>query len=98
MRWLSGRASNSGARGQGFDTYLRRVVSLSKTLYSLKSTGNTQEVVAPSRHDLKMLTRTLIYLDRKYLSTDKIHILQAHHESLYGIVLISTHSLKCAGK
>ena len=50
-RWLSGRASNSGARGQGFDTYLRHVVSFSKTLYSLKSTGNTQEVVAPSRHD-----------------------------------------------
>ena len=32
-RWLSGRVSE---RGQGFETYLRRVVSLSKTLYSLK--------------------------------------------------------------
>ena len=35
-RWLSGRLSDSGARGRGFETYLRRVVSLSKTLYSLK--------------------------------------------------------------
>ena len=32
--WLSGRVSDSGARGRGFDTYRRRVVSLSKTLYS----------------------------------------------------------------
>ena len=35
-RWLSGRVSDSGARGRGFETYRRRVVSLSKTLYSLK--------------------------------------------------------------
>ena len=35
-RWPSGRASDSGARGRGFKTYLRHVVSLSKTLYSPK--------------------------------------------------------------
>ena len=35
-RWLSGRVSDSGAWGRGFDTYRRRVVSLSKTLYSPK--------------------------------------------------------------
>ena len=35
-RWLSGRVSDSGARGPGFETYLRRVVSLSKTLFSPK--------------------------------------------------------------
>ena len=35
-RWLSGRVSDSGARGLGFETYLRCVVSLSKTLYSPK--------------------------------------------------------------
>ena len=35
-RWLSGRVSDSGARGPGFETYLRRVVSLSKTLYTPK--------------------------------------------------------------
>ena len=34
--WLSGRVSDSGARGPGFETYLRPVVSLSKTLYSPK--------------------------------------------------------------
>ena len=33
---LSGRVSDSGARGRGFETYRRRVVSLSKTLYSPK--------------------------------------------------------------
>ena len=36
VRWLNGRVSDSGARGPGFETYLRRVVSLSKTLYSPK--------------------------------------------------------------
>ena len=35
-RWLSARASDSGARSRGSKPYLRRVVSLSKTLYSLK--------------------------------------------------------------
>ena len=35
-RWLSGRVSDSGARGPGFETYRRRVVSLGKTLYSPK--------------------------------------------------------------
>ena len=30
VQWPSGRASDSGARGQRFETYLRRVVSLSK--------------------------------------------------------------------
>ena len=35
-RWLSGRVSDSGARGRGFETYRRHVVSLSKTLYSPK--------------------------------------------------------------
>ena len=35
-RGLSGRVSDSGARGPGFETYRRRVVSLSKTLYSPK--------------------------------------------------------------
>ena len=34
--WLSVRVPDSGARGRGFETYLRRVVSLGKTLYSLK--------------------------------------------------------------
>ena len=35
-RWLSGRVSDFGARGPGFETYRRCVVSLSKTLYSPK--------------------------------------------------------------
>ena len=36
VRWPSGRASDSGARGLGFDTYLRRVVSLSKDTFTLR--------------------------------------------------------------
>ena len=35
-RWQSGRASDPGARGHGFETYLHGVVSLSKPLYSTK--------------------------------------------------------------
>ena len=51
-QWLSGRASDSGARGWGFDPHSgHRVVSLSKIHLPPKSTGNTQEVVAPSRRD-----------------------------------------------
>ena len=51
-RWPSGRASDSGARGRGFDPHSgRRVVSLSKIHLPPKSTGNTQEAVAPYRHD-----------------------------------------------
>ena len=33
-RWPSGRVSDSGARGLGFDTFLRRVVSLSKDTFT----------------------------------------------------------------
>ena len=46
-RWLSGRASNFGARGPVFEPHDRHIVSfrLSKVLV------NTQEAVAPSQHD-----------------------------------------------
>ena len=48
----SGRAADSRARGRGFDTYLRRVVSLSKGTFSHpKRTGNNQNAVASSRYD-----------------------------------------------
>ena len=51
-QWPSGRASDSGVRGGGFDPHSGRlVVSLSKIHLSPKSTGNTQEAVALSRHD-----------------------------------------------
>ena len=35
-RWLTGRASDSGSTGRGFETCLRRIVSLSKTFFSPK--------------------------------------------------------------
>ena len=42
-RWPSGRASDSGARGRGFDPHSgRRVVSLSKLHLPPKSTGQNQ--------------------------------------------------------
>ena len=48
----SGRASDSVARGRGFDPHsCHRVVSLSKIHLPPRSTGNTKKVVAPSRHD-----------------------------------------------
>ena len=50
--WPSGRASDSGVRGQGLEPHSGRgVVSLSKIHLPPKSTGNTLEVVASSRHD-----------------------------------------------
>ena len=36
LQWLSGRVSDSVARGRGFETYLLQVVSFIKTLYSPK--------------------------------------------------------------
>ena len=54
-RWPSGRASDSRARGRGFDHDSGRrvvsIISLQDTFTSSKSTGNTQEAVAQSRHD-----------------------------------------------
>ena len=50
--------SDSGSRGRGFEPHSgRRVVSLSKTYLPPKSTGNTQEAVAPSQHDRKIVYR-----------------------------------------
>ena len=51
-RGPSGRASDSEARGRGFDPHSGHlVVSLSKIHLPPKSTGNTEEAMAPSRHD-----------------------------------------------
>ena len=68
VRWLSGRASDSGARGRrGFDTYLRRAVSLSKTLYSPKVLV-IQEAVPPPNMSIDEFCRItrVVYL-RLYL-------------------------------
>ena len=52
--------SDSGSRGRGFKPHSgRRVVSLSKTYLPPKSTGNTQEAVAPSNMTEKLFTGTL---------------------------------------
>ena len=76
-RWLSGRASDSGARGLGFETYLRRVMSLRKTLY------NPKELVIPRklwlRPDMteKLLTGTLSLNTNK--QTDRTAMSSEHH-------------------
>ena len=59
-RWLSGSVSDSGARGRGFETYRRRVVSLSKTLYSPKVLVNYpgKRWLRPNMTE-KLLTGTL---------------------------------------
>ena len=49
-RWSSGRASDSESRGGGFDPHSGRL-AVSLTKIHLPPTGNTQEAVAPSRHD-----------------------------------------------
>ena len=59
-QWASGRVSDSGARGQGFDPHSGRlVVSLSKIHLPPKSTGNTQEGVAHPNMTEKLFTGTL---------------------------------------
>ena len=48
--WLSGRELDSRLRGSMFESHRRHcIVTLSKTLYPLLSTGSTLE--DPSRHD-----------------------------------------------
>ena len=56
-RWLSGRVSDSGARGPGFETYLRRVCPWARHFTPRKYWLITQEAMAPSRHDWKIVDR-----------------------------------------
>ena len=73
MRWPSGRASDSGARGLWFDPYSgRRVVSLSK-IHLPKSTGKTQEAVAPSRHDFNWDVKQKRNETKNQKTTNTVH-------------------------
>ena len=56
-RWLSGRVSDSGARGPGFETYLLRVCPWARHFTPRKYWLITQEAMAPSRHDWKIVDR-----------------------------------------
>ena len=56
-QWLSGRVSDSGARGPGFETYLRRVCPWARHFTPRKYWLITQEAMAPSRHDWKIVDR-----------------------------------------
>ena len=45
------KALDSGSRGRRFEPHSGQTVSLSKAHLLPKSTGNTQEAMAPSQHD-----------------------------------------------
>ena len=53
-RWLSGRVSDSGARGRGFETY-RLLCPVARHFTPRKYWLITQEAVAPSWHDWKIV-------------------------------------------
>ena len=57
-RCPSGRASDSGARGRVFDTYLRRVVSLSKDTFTPR-----KELVIPRKWWLRPDMTDFFYCD-----------------------------------
>ena len=59
-RWLSGRVSDSGARGRGFETYRRRVVSIEQDTLLPESTGKLprKRWLRPNMTE-KLLTGTL---------------------------------------
>ena len=54
-RWLSGRASDSGARGRGVRNLPPSCCILEQDTLLSESTGNTRKAVAPSRHDSKIV-------------------------------------------
>ena len=69
--------SDSGYRSKGFEPHSgRHVVSLSKTYLPPKSTCNTQEVVAPSQHDGK-----IVYRDVKHQNKPKHLFLKSINKS-----------------
>ena len=77
--WLSGTASDSGARGQGFETYLRRVVSLSKTLYSPKVLEIARKRWLSPDMTEKLMTRTLNLITNKSLFIGKEIPMSTHN-------------------
>ena len=54
-RWLSGRVSDSGARGPGFETYRRLLCPWARHFTPRKYWLITQEAMAPSRYDWKIV-------------------------------------------
>ena len=79
--WLSGRASDSRARGCGFETYLLRVVSLSKTLYSPKV------LVIPRKRWLRPDMTEKLLTDISLNTNNSIaqSLEKAEHDKLHGL-------------
>ena len=89
MWWPNGRASDSMARGRGFDPHSgRRIVSLSKIHLPPKSTGNTQEAVALSRHDRKIVYWTLSKNETKR------GLRGSSKKSIIHVIMYSSHELQ----
>ena len=71
-QWPSGRVSDPGARGRGFDTYLRRIVSLRKGTFTPRKV-----LIIPRKRWLrpdmteKLLTETLSINTNKQTETLK---------------------------
>ena len=94
-RWLSGRVSDSGARGRGFETYRRRVVSLSKTLYSPKVLVNYPGSGGPSRYDWKIVDwdvklqhkQTNFFFFSEFETWQKLNQSQMSFDNLMGYIL-----------
>ena len=57
-QWLSGRGSDCGARGRGFETYLHRVMLLSKIVPPIVLVIPRKELLHPDVTE-KLLTGTL---------------------------------------
>ena len=88
-RWPCGRVQDSGTRGRGVRPLPgRRVVSLSKTHLLLKSTGNTQEAMVPSRHDWK-----IIYWDVK-LKLNKTKQVDTKADQIKAMLTLNTEKMK----
>ena len=72
-RGLFGRASDSRARGLGFESHLCRVVSLSKTLYSPKVLLIPRKLLLRPDMTDKLLTETLSH-NRNKQNQVNLHI------------------------
>ena len=74
--WLSGRVSDTGARGRGFKTYPCHVVSLSKILYSPKV------LVIPRKQWLSLDMTEKLLTGMLHLNTNKTKQTYQHCETM----------------
>ena len=83
-------ASDSESRGVRAPLGSNRVVSLSKAHLLPESTGNTQEAVASSQHD-----RKIVYRDVKNQSTNQPSLLLKHLIFIFLFVVTAAGVVPC---